>query len=111
MYGTTLVLSDGKRTAFVMKTNKGIIVHYSENCLIRDMSTSHEAQTIDIATLDSCEHRYVAGPCRTSINVNFEIMGKMEIGGEELLSVFQTTDSLSIEGLFKVIQNRIAERN
>ena len=110
--GNLIVLSDGQRTAFVNRRGNGIIVYYSEACYPIELSLHQESPAISVATLDcGYQQMYAFGPIDTKVDVRFQISGKIEIGGEELLKVFRTVDSLSIEGLFAIIQERIKERN
>lgn len=109
--GSLIVLSDGCRTAFVNKIKDGLLVYYSEKCYPVELSLAQNAPRINISTLDSSYQQYACGPMSTEINVKFHISGQIEIGGEELLKVFRTVDSLSIEGLFQIIQERIKERD
>lgn len=108
--GNLIVLSDGQRTAFVTKRNDGVIVHYSEACYPVELSFQQQACRVDVTYLNGYQQRKPS--ClSTELNVRFQISGQIEIGGEELLKVFRTVDSLSIEGLFAIIQERIKERS
>lgn len=106
------VLSNGKNVAVVQKTNTGIIVYYCEQCYPTSISMNMQQRTIDVHTLNSPHLSYVPrGIEQTCFTIDFTSFGKCIVGDEELIEKFRTVDSLSIEGLFEIIQSRIKERN
>jgi hypothetical protein len=110
MFGEMRILSDGKRVAFVWKNLKGIIVYYSEHCVPKSLSMNSYQSTAAVECMGGMKKMVISGPIQQNFTVDFEAFSEIVIGGEELLKSFMTVDSLSIEGLFKVIQDRVTER-
>jgi len=109
LYDNFVILSDGKRMAFVMP-EKPIRVYLFKVVFPTCLSFNTICERVDISCLDSERRHYIPSLIHQKVTIELDISGPITSGGEELLKGFTPIDSLSIEGLLEVIQERIQER-
>lgn len=110
MFDRFVILSDGKRMAFFMPGDPPMVYLLG---LVYPTCVSMKSicERIEMTSLDSVRREYFLPPVHHKITLDLDISGPIVTGGEELLKGFTPIDSLSIEGLLKIIQDRIEERD
>ncbi len=100
------IVSDGQRLAFVVLDG---LVYLAPSYCVKQMSTTIHQGMIDVTNLDGYR-KAIPGYAQTTLTLEIVLNEGLITGDKDLLKGLRPIDSLSIEGLFKVIQERIKER-
>lgn len=108
-YDSITMLSDGNKSAIVMKLPDGSIMAYVFESVIQDFSLQMQPRVIDITDMASSV-RYMPVGCDTKIDMTFIVLGTVTTGDEKLLDGFKTVDNMSILELLEVVQKKAEKR-